>query len=110
MCGQRLLGRHRGCHGRRGAPEHREERVPFGPDVDAISLTDGVAKQTVVCLEDHLPSLTQGLEKPRGPLYVGEQERDSPGGQIGAPPCDSLRWHCRRALRDPLAKHPHHGE
>ncbi len=80
--GQSPLRGDRRLHGRRGAPEDQEEGVSLGADLDPAALRDGPAHDGGVLVPNRRVQLTDLLEQLRGPLDVGEQEGDRPGGQL----------------------------
>jgi len=64
-----------------GAGEGEEERIPLGVHFMAAPLLGGGPQEASVLREDVCVAITQLLEKTRGPLDVGEEEGDRPGGQ-----------------------------
>jgi hypothetical protein len=73
----------RGGHGGvRSALEDDEERIAFGPDLDAARGAERVTEEGSVPLEERaVPDGTERLRQARRALDVGEQERDRPDGE-----------------------------
>ncbi len=70
-----------------GQPEHCEERIAFGRNLDATCFPDRLAHDRVVLLQERPETVPQAFDEAGRPLDVGKEEGDSP---------DRERLHGRR--------------
>ncbi len=61
-----------------GGPEHDEELVTLGPDLDAASIVERPPKERVVAVQQLGETGTEGRGEAGGALHVREQERHRP--------------------------------
>ena len=77
----RSLCRHGRAHGFLRAWEHREEGIPLAVYFLTAVFLNGGTEQTTVFLQGfRIPTVAKALEQLCGPLDVGEEEGDRPGG------------------------------
>ncbi len=76
------LCRHRHRDRVSGSGKRHQEGVPLGVDLLPVPLGERVTKEALVFRQDlRIPAVAETLEQRGGPLDVGEEEGDCPGGQ-----------------------------